>query len=187
VRQTGPRRLFSRGADARLLAPKEDLLGIAADYRAISPAELQRLERDPNASPYQAGGQTFSLEKEWHVFHFLFTGDPSLEPQPQMGPLGVVVFGGADTRFEASYGCVRKLEPHEVDAVAKALDALTVDELLRRIEVAAFNHHKIYPNPRPGGWDREEIEMSVRFYFPGLVEFFRGAADRGDVVLLSSD
>lgn len=63
---------------------------------------------------------------------------------------------------------------------------ISVDELRRRFDPAAFNALEIYPNPRPGGWDEEELEGLFEKY-PELVKFFQTAAQDGDIVLLSSD
>ena len=56
-------------------------------------------------------GVRFSLDKDWHVLHFLLTGDANLEPGHAAPPLGNAIHGGHDTQFEATYGCVRGNRP----------------------------------------------------------------------------
>ncbi|HEY9697739.1 MAG TPA: YfbM family protein [Trichocoleus sp.] len=186
-------------------------MGITATYRRVTPKEFSELQNDPEAAEsffgldldsfnfsnpeamlakfqeQEADERYFSLEKEWHALHFLITGDSSLEGDTQLQPPYCnIVVGGTPTQFEATYGFVRYLTPEEVRAVAELLSTISVEELRRRFDPAEFNAAKIYPNPRPGGWDEEEIEPLLEMY-PELVEFFQNAARDGDIVLLSSD
>jgi hypothetical protein len=186
-------------------------MGITATYRRVTPQEFSELQTDPEAAEsffgldldsfdfsnpeamlaklqeQKADERRFSLEKEWHALHFLITGDSSLESDTQLQPPYCnIVMEGTPTQFEATYGFVRYLTPEEVRAVAELLSTISVEELRQRFDPAAFNAAKIYPNPRPGGWDDEEIEPLLEMY-PELVEFFQNAARDGDIVLLSSD
>ncbi len=182
-------------------------MGIEATYRRINAAEwdqLQRLQESDSAlagfDRYEAyasiadsdelrsSDRYLTIDKDWHALHALMTGeisDPSdIKPVPP--PLGNVVMGGTDTSIDATYGKVRFLRPEEVREVAKALGRISVEDLRARFDPVAFTVANVYPNPRPGGWDADELEPLLWVY-PQLVGFFRDAAREGNVVLLSFD
>jgi hypothetical protein len=186
-------------------SPQEDrLVGITASYAALDPEQLAALEADPErALAYfygiddpgafmarqereEAEGTRFDLRKDWHALHFLLTGDHRMEEGLAPPPLGNVVLGGRPTRFEATYGHVRVLDVDEVAAVATALEAIPVAELASRFSATELNARRIYPQPRPGGWDDRQIESLWEAY-PRLTAFFRRAATAGKIVLLSTD
>jgi hypothetical protein len=182
-------------------------MGIEASYRRITPSEWENVqsqaigENAPIGSDLEeayiaftysdemmASDRYLSIEKEWHALHALRTGnisDPS-EIKPYPPPLGNVVMGGTETPFNATYGRVRYLTPDEVCEVAETITKISVDDLKARFDPAAFTKAKVYPNPRPGGWDTDQLEPLL-FYFPQLVSFFQEAAREGNVVLLSFD
>ena len=138
-------------------------------------AALQKAQDDPTR---------VELGKDWQALHFLLNGDPSESPEHLADdPLHNVVMGGHETNIDAGYGPVRCLEPGEVKASFRELKKVTVGDLGRRFSAKAFNKEEIYPNPRPGGWNRREIE-SVFQVFPKLVRFFEDAATAGEVVLI---
>ena len=171
-------------------------MGIEASYRRINFAEWDQLRHlmesseDSNADErYEAyasiadsdelrsSDRYLSIEKDWHALHVLLTGEMSnpSEIQPFPPPLGNVVIGGTETPFDAGYGKVRFLKPEEVREVAEALIHISVHDLQSRFDPVAFTKAKVYPNPRPGGWDLEQL-VSLLWIYPELVNFFRIAA-----------
>ncbi len=182
-------------------------MGIEASYRRITPAEWEGVQGLVVAEDSPSGYSTeeaylgfahsdelmssdrcLSIEKEWHALHALLTGDVSnpSEIQPYPPPLGNVVMGGTETPFNATYGKVRFLMPDEVRDVADALGRITADDLKARFDPGSFTEAGVYPNPRPCGWNLDELEPLL-FLFPLLVEFFGQAAREGNIVLLSFD
>jgi hypothetical protein len=124
------------------------------------------------------------LQKDWLALHFLLTGESSMETQHRPDdPLHNVVMGGHETALETGYGPVRMFSVAEVQATAPALARISVDELRSRFSADAFNAADIYPSPRPGGWDENEIEGVFQIY-PKLVRFFRDAAASGEIVVI---
>lgn len=182
-------------------------MGIEASYRRINAEEWGQLQRllqtcqtldgferyeayagIADSDELRSSDRYLTIDKDWHALHALLTGqvsDPS-EIQPVPPPLGNVVIGGKETLIDATYGKVRYLDPEEVRAVADALSGVSVDDLRARFDPVAFTEAKVYPNPRPGGWDMEQLE-SLLWVYPQLVGFFREAAREGNVVLLSFD
>jgi hypothetical protein len=184
-------------------------MSIEASYRRVTVQEFARLQRDRKAAEAFFGPSLEDLDdpekllaaieerensdrylgiaKAWHGLHFLLTGDGDLKPHtPPPPPLGNVVQGGAETKWECAYGRVRSLEPEEVKSVAEALEKISVEELRSRFSVAAFNAARIYPHGRRGEWTDEEAELIFEVY-PRVVEFFQMAARDGEMILLSSD
>jgi hypothetical protein len=182
-------------------------MGIEASYRRINAAEWNRLQKllesDENlddgdryeayatiadSDELRSSDRYLTIDKDWHALHALLTGEISgpsdIKPFPP--PLGNVVTGGKDTPFDATYGKVRSLNPDEVREVADALSQISVEDLRSRFDPIAFTKAEVYPNPRPGGWDTEQLE-SLLWIYPQLVGFFRDAAREGNVVLLSFD
>jgi hypothetical protein len=182
-------------------------MGVEASYRRINAAEWDRLQQllesyqsldgferyeayanIADSDELRSSDRYLSIDKDWHALHCLLTGeisDPS-NIQPVPPPLGNVVTGGTETPFDATYGKVRFLNPDEVRAVADALSQISVEDLRARFDPVAFTEAKVYPNPRPGGWDMEQLEPLLWIY-PQLVGFFHDAAREGQAVLLSFD
>jgi hypothetical protein len=182
-------------------------MSIEASYRRVSPAKFSKLTAEPEAALFtlqpllrfpddpekslahmraeEDSGLVFRLGKEWHALHFLLTGEADLDKRIAP-PLGDIVLGGTPTPIEATYGAVRYLTNMEVRAIAGALRSISVEELAGRFDPNEFNAHRIYPNPRPGGWNELELEALLELY-PRLVEFFTRAGEAGDLVLISSD
>jgi hypothetical protein len=182
-------------------------MGIEASYRRINAAEWDQLQQLAESSQTLPGEDLYeayagiadsdelrssdrflTIDKDWHALHALLTGEisnpSSIQPVPP--PLGNVVIGGTGTPIDATYGKVRFLKPDEVREVAEALSQISVEDLRARFDPVAFTAAEVYPNPRPGGWNADELEPLLWIY-PQLVGFFHDAAREGDVVLLSFD
>jgi hypothetical protein len=117
-----------------------------------------------------------SLEKSWHVVHFLLTADKTIMPQhlPDK-PLHNVVMGGTATPVNSGYGPVRVIEKADVKAIAAALASISPEALKSKYSIAELNAADLYATPRPGGWDSRELEI-VYACIPRLKEFFEEAA-----------
>ena len=185
-------------------------MSIEASYRRVTPKEFTRLQGDPKAAAsffgtsledlddpaklltkmqeQESSDRYLGIGTDWHALHFLLTGDGELgeEGTPPSPPLGNVVQGGTETRWDCTYGHVRSLTPDEVRAAADALSKISVEDLRSRFSVASFNATKIYPHGRRASWTEDEAESVFEIY-PRVVEFFQAAARDGDMILLSSD
>jgi hypothetical protein len=182
-------------------------MGMEASYRRIDAAEWDKLQQllksysaldgedryeayasIADSDELRSSDRYLTIDKDWHALHALLTGEFSKPSniQPVPPPLGNVVMGGTETPIDATYGKVRFLTPEEVREVTDALSQITVQEPQARFDPIAFTAAEVYPNPRPGGWDIEQLE-SLLWVYPQLVGFFRDAAREGNVVLLSFD
>ena len=183
-------------------------MGIEASYRRVTREEWRRLNDDPEyARDYfgcafdeeddaaidayfealESSDRYLDIHKDWQAIHFLLTGE--LADVGKSGippPLVNVVMGGTETPWEATYGQVRSLNPEEVRAVAEVLSQISEEDLAARLDPEAFNRAKVYPDPWPGGWDHESLELLLPVYSQ-LAAFFEAASQQGDFVLLSLD
>ena len=155
--------------------------GLLADPSALAAkapeivAAIEKAHADPTR---------VDLEKDWHALHFLLTGDASLDPQHHPNePLHNVVMGGTPTSVEAVYGSVRKLEGEDLQQIADALQSVSVNDLRQSFSAEKFNAADIYPNPRPGGWDADELEGLFQM-FPKLQKLFADACKMKEIVIL---
>lgn len=78
-------------------------MGMRARYYRRSPAELARLEADPEAAVEELIGESrssersFRLDKGWQALNFLLTGKASLDLSPSRAPIEQVVSGARES------------------------------------------------------------------------------------------
>ena len=115
-----------------------------------------------------------SLEKSWHVLHYLLTGKPEEAPPP----LGNAILGGREIGPDLGYGPARFLTPEEVREVSLALSRITAQDLARRFDLPAMIAAHIYPVR-----DENELEIAQP-YFEQLARYYSEAAAAGHAMLL---
>ena len=119
------------------------------------------------------------LDKSWHVFSYLLTGEHAIaEGHREGAPLHNVIFGGRATAIMTGYGPVRYLSGQDLQEVAAALAGLSEKKFLVRWDPAAMKEKDIYAEP-------EEAERKhVARFFARLRRLFADAAKRGEVVAI---
>ncbi|MBV9849044.1 MAG: YfbM family protein [Armatimonadetes bacterium] len=185
-------------------------MSITASYRRLPPDEFEHLLSDPKAAAefgfvdldelelfddeedfdssasdaaLEENGRYLDIYQDWHALHFLLTGKAEMDKTDVPPPLGNVVLGGTETKWEATYGKVRYLTPEEVKDVAMALQAIKEEDLRHR-DLTTFTAANLYTYR--DGWSTEDLERLMDV-FTEVRDFFSKAAREGDVVLLSSD
>jgi hypothetical protein len=136
------------------------------------------LVSDRPAAPTNPARKQFSLEKDWHVLHYVLNGTT----EGGEGPLADAILGGQeipDVEGMMGYGPMRYLDPHQVVAVAKAFADVRPAELLSRFDRDDAESKQIYlSHTLPDGWD----------YLPDLFlrfrAFYSDAALSGSAMLL---
>lgn len=117
------------------------------------------------------------IDKAWHGIHFVLNGS-EWEGTP---PLFNVVLGGEPVNDDdVGHGPARCLMPREVQDVAAALRAIPPEEFRRRYDPALLTANDIYPQI----WDDEDERDPLLEDYELLREFFLGAAQAGDALLL---
>jgi CRP-like cAMP-binding protein len=159
---------------------------IAAEARAAGilndPAEQERvraqiLKELAGAGIMLQGGPTeegLNLEKSWHVLHYLLTGKPEEAPPP----LGDAILGGTEIGDDLGYGPARFLTAQQVREVAKALAAVSNEDLASHFDLDAMIAARIYPVR-----DGTELEMA-QHYFEHLTRYYADASTNGNAMLL---
>ncbi len=177
VLETNPEFAITELIQPAGLAP--EVMKELLDNPAIAQERLAQIMAAQEADTTQV-----DLDKDWHALHFLLTGDSSMEPahSPE-NALHNIVMGGHPTGIETSFGPARCLSQVDVSDIVIALEGLSDTELRERCSAEEFNAHKIYPNPRPGGWDQEEVD-EVPKLIPRLRILFEAALDENEVVLV---
>ena len=121
----------------------------------------------------------FSLEKDWHVLHYVLNGTT----EGGVGPLADSILGGGeipDVEGVMGYGPLRYLLPEKVAAVAAALARIKPTDLLSKLDRKDAESKQIYlAHTLPDGWE----------YLPDLFRSFRAfyedTAQNGNAMLLS--
>lgn len=111
------------------------------------------------------------LDKSWHGLNFLLTG----ETWGFETPLGPAVVGGERTEFDANY-----VSSTEVARIAALLEALSDEEIARRLDTLDPDAHDLY---QCGDWRDAEIRSHYLGLFRELRQFYADAARRGASVV----
>jgi hypothetical protein len=126
----------------KLEVTKQEVLGRGAT--SGSPEHLAfmtHVQKELEAAGFGNGvGPGLSLDKSWHVLHFLLTGQIDEAP----APLGLAILGGTEIGSDVGHGPARYLTPGQVADVATALSATTITDLERRFESVAAHSKDLY-------------------------------------------
>jgi hypothetical protein len=107
------------------------------------------------------------LDKSWHGLHFLLTG----ETWGFEAPLGPAVVGGERTEFDANH-----VSAIEVARIAALLEALSDEEIARRLDTWDPDAHDLY---QCGDWRDAGVRSHYLGLFRELRQFYVDAARRG--------
>jgi len=170
-------------ATAFLLLSKTALASMVWAAVAVEPSIAAKLKGDAQLverlldEPQK--GRSAYLDKAWHGVHFLLTRSDG----PTSAPESRVIFGGQPVGNDQGYGPAQLLPPDEVREIAKLLENYPPEVLASRYDPKAMEAAKIYPAII---WIREgpEALKYVLQFYSQLLSFYKGAAERGDAVLL---
>jgi hypothetical protein len=120
------------------------------------------------------GIEQISIDKAWHVIHFILTGTDWGGPEPQRE----AILGGEPFGENLGYGPARFLAKDRVKQVSAHLETLSSNLVSENFNLKAFADNGIYPNI----WSQLEGEhlAGVDFfdeYFQLLRDFYRRAAE----------
>ena len=112
------------------------------------------------------------LDKDWHILHFLFTGDAG----PIASPSSALLVG-EELGDDAGYGPARWLNPAATKAFAAFLDSQRIDALQDRVDLERMSRAPVYSLPdaretESAGW----IKDAVALRFPELLDYVVRAA-----------
>ena len=170
-------------ASASILLSKAALASMVWAAVAVEPSNAAKLKDDAQLveklldAPQK--GRSAYLDKAWHGIHFLLTNSEG----PTSAPESKVIFGGQPVGTDQGYGPAQLLSPAEVLDIAKLLESYPPEVLASKYDAKAMEAAKIYPVII---WVREgpEALKYVLQFYAQLVAFYKGAAERGEAVLL---
>ena len=131
-----------------------------------------------NIGPFE---QVLSLEKSWHVLHYLFTGHSG----PASAP-GDFLLTGESLGEDAGYGPARLHGPAAAQVFSAFLQGLNEARLYGRINLAEMGRLHVYGTPPVAGAlaDPEVgLREEIGFHFPRLRDYVRTMADKGNGLL----
>lgn len=158
----------------------EVLLEKHPHMQQIDPEIRSQMEKMLFAKPRKSrkGPPVLSLEKSWHVIHYLLSGEVWTGDLP----LGKTLMGGkdfGDESFNTGYGNPRYHDPESVKQISESLPAIS--ELQSKYDPAKIADAGIY------GFNKddpdEEWEYLSHFYLQ-MVDYFHDAAKRGNGMIL---
>jgi hypothetical protein len=162
---------------AKLQAAKADALARGA---TSDPAEQARFHAHVQKELAAAGLSNgpgpvgFSLDKSWHVLHFLLTGEVADAPPP----LGNAILGGTGIGKDMGYGPARFLTRAQVEEVSQALSRVAETELKKRFGAANARAKDLYACHEEG-----DLALAVEA-FPRLREYYAEAVGHGEAMIL---
>ena len=129
------------------------------------------------------GRAPLELGKDWHMLHFLLTGSAwGGEP-----PLADAILGGEEFGAELGYGRARYLAPERVEVIARALEAVSTEQLRERFDPHKLARAEVYPIGAQE-LSRDDLEAyfsSIFHRFDDLVDYYGDAAEAGEGMLLA--
>ena len=136
-------------------------------------------ERLAMLAPFE---QALSIEKSWHLLHYLFTGHVG----PANAP-GDLLLTGEDLGADLGYGPPRLHSPTATREFSSFLEALDLARLQARVDFREMTRLGIYSMPFGRGPDAEyenELRTEVGLYFPRLRDYVRMASERNNGLLI---
>ena len=116
---------------------------------------------------------SFSLDKDWHVMHYLLTG----RVHGGRVPLKNAVLGGTPIGPDDDFGPARYLEPREVAAVARALEEIDRSSLFRHWPPGFLSRWRLYS---AGGVHEDGLYGA----FTKLRDYYRSAHANDEAMIL---
>lgn len=154
-----------QAAEAQSRAAMEQALG--PERTAQLAAARERL------GPFE---EALSLEKSWHMLHYLFTGHVYDAPAP-----GNALVAGEDIGDDMGYGPARLHEPKATQEFASFLQTQDVSQLQERVNYREMASLQIYSMPMGRGTDAQfeaELRQEVGLYFPQLRDYVVKMAEK---------
>ncbi len=156
---------------------RQRLIKVAGELKSIgAPAAQEEADVQPIADGDL--GERVCIDKAWGGLHYLLCGGMDIGQEPSY----LAVIGGREIGDDGGYGPARYLVASQVKAVANALSTFDHEALRKRYDAAAMNAAQVYPgrwdDPRAG--DRLDWLLQA---FDNVLDFYRGAAARSNVVI----
>ncbi|MBW1803052.1 MAG: YfbM family protein [Deltaproteobacteria bacterium] len=160
-------------------------MGIEFSMWQIAPDELARLltsedavddfmeSRFPETYDEDYEDDGLSLEKIWHLLHYLITGDAENEEYP----LAYAIMVGY--LLHKSWNNLIYLPSDEVREVSDAISSLSEDDFYMKYKPESVSELDIYKYPSV---HKEDVDDALE-YFRKLKDYYQDAANKGNAML----
>ena len=126
--------------------------------------------------------EQLSIEKSWHMIHYLFTG----HVEPYAAP-GNALLSGEEVGVDLGYGPARLHDEVATKEFGRFLDAQNVGHLLERIDIREMTRLHVYGmplGPDPVADYERELRDEVATYFPLLRAYVGKMSEKGNGLLI---
>jgi hypothetical protein len=170
-----------RFAEALKRMPEDQRRQFEAATRSArsAPGVREAGERLEALRPFE---EPLSLEKSWHMLHYLFTGhawDPASAP-------GDLLATGEELGEDVGYGPPRLHGPAATRDFSQFLETQDLARLQARVNIVEMRRLGVYAIPGGRGSDAEfegQLRNEVGHFFPRLRDYVRGMSYKGNGLL----
>jgi len=181
--------MMARLDEAMARMPPERRAAAEASFRAsldATPAMREARARIAEARARIAGigpfEQPLSLEKSWHMIHYLATGHTDASDAP-----GNELLTGEPLGEDAGYGPARLHDEIATRNFARFLETLDLAHMLERVNLRVMNDVGVYGMPMGPGSDPQYeggLRMEVAHYFPLLRDYVVKMSEKQNGLLI---
>jgi hypothetical protein len=162
-------------------------MGMVACFSSVDSIIISRLESNPEKMPGflypdSDGNEPpnyMDVDKSWHCIHYMLTEGSD----DTTNPLNWAIFGGDALGEDVGYGPARIVKPSEVETISSALSAIDEEKFKSRYAPVEMQANDIYLAEMCVRDGDEALGYLVQ-NFRALVDFYHGAATRGEGVIL---
>ena len=155
-------------------------MGISAHYYAYSQDNIEKIKNG-------GGGELldeYDMDKMWDAMCKMLTGK-NFKQRLKAGdifssnePFSWAIFGRSALNEELSE-MISYANASDVKEVARAMKNADISALLAKINLKEFASSKTYPDIFGSESEFEDIKVSLKEHFAGLLKFYQNAASKG--------
>jgi hypothetical protein len=160
----------------------EESLAAAAANPAMKEGQVMIAKAQARVASIGPFEKVLSLEKSWHMLHYLFTGHVF----PASAP-GNLLLTGEDLGEDLGYGPPRLHEPQATREFSDFLQAQDLARLQARINLDEMKRVGVYAMPmgrRSTAEYEGELRSEVGLYFPRLRDYVHTMVGKGNGLLM---
>ena len=167
-------------------------MGLIANYSYLSDENLKELkslgssEEDiiDSVEVWSEEDVLLDIDKMWDALHFLLTGESAMY-RLEDNLLSNMVVG--KTALDNKEILIGYTEPTRVKEIAKELDKVNFDDILKTFDMQECKEEELYPNIWDYEEETEEIMEDLTYSFDTLNKLYHSAAEHNHGVLVMID
>ncbi|WP_314447464.1 YfbM family protein [Selenomonas artemidis] len=162
-------------------------MGMCANYYEISDEQFKEIESSLDVIyDFSERGEVneADIDKMWDALHFLLTGESAMY-RLEDNLLSNMVVG--KTALDNKEILIGYTEPTRVKEIAKELDKVNFDDILKTFDMQECKEEGLYPNIWDYEEETEEIMEDLTYSFDTLNKLYHSAAEHNHGVLVMID